>query len=81
MEMSICKRNTPCVLCNDKCLHAGDIGADCPYYHCINEPAGTCENCLAVRGYIYEVYGTSPEELRKAIEHEKKKKKSARIRL
>lgn len=48
IKISICKRRNTCFECDDKkCLHAGDITADCPLdertraYHC----KGECHEC------------------------------------
>ena len=51
MEIKICKRNNLCVDCdNKKCLHAGDIMADCPKYRC-DAPNHDCENCEFIKQY------------------------------
>lgn len=48
VKISICKRRNTCFECDDKkCLHAGDITADCPLnertraHHC----RGECHEC------------------------------------
>ena len=47
------KRDTTCYDCTDReCLHAGDKGADCPQYHCVNDRPGDCEHCSYIDGYI-----------------------------
>lgn len=48
-----CFRANWCVDCDDnKCVHHGKIGADCPKWKCDNENTLDCENC----DFIKELY-------------------------
>lgn len=47
-----CERDNLCVDCDNlECLGAGDVGADCPKYHCDNDVVLDCENCTFIREY------------------------------
>ena len=51
-----CKRDNLCVDCDDpECLHAGEIGADCPKWHCDNDQRHDCENCTFIKFYVNDV--------------------------
>ena len=57
ITLSICKRKSLCVDCDDKkCRHAGDPVADCPVYpvgraeEC--EQASSCDDCPWILEYI-----------------------------
>ena len=51
-----CKRDNLCVDCDDsECLHAGEIGADCPKWHCDNDKPLDCENCTFIKFYVNDV--------------------------
>lgn len=48
---TICHRNNLCVDCDDlHCVHAGDIGADCPKWRCDMEY--DCDDCPWIREYV-----------------------------
>lgn len=50
-----CHRVNWCVDCDDnKCLHHGKIGADCPKWECDNENILDCENCDFIKE-LYEI--------------------------
>lgn len=53
LQIDECERENLCVDCNNnECLHAGQIIADCPKYHCDN-PKGIheCEKCDFIKEY------------------------------
>lgn len=51
VQLSICNKDCFCVNCDSTtCLRAGDIGADCPKYHCDNQM--DCENCEFIKNLV-----------------------------
>lgn len=56
VEISECTRTNFCVNCDDPdCIHAGDIGADCPKWKCDNDPIMDCARCEFLKEYKREV--------------------------
>ena len=54
LKFKECERDNLCVDCDDPdCLHAGDIGADCPKWVC--DMPNECEQCLWIREYVAKV--------------------------
>ena len=52
MTITECKRDNLCIDCdNHKCIHAGQIIADCPMWHCDREGDAfeDCESCEVLK--------------------------------
>lgn len=53
LKIKTCHRQNTCVnYNNNECLHAGNIEADCPKYHCDNKIAQDCKNCEFIKQHI-----------------------------
>ena len=56
VDFSECTRKSFCVYCDDPdCIHAGDVGADCPKWKCDNTPMMDCERCEFLKEYKREM--------------------------
>lgn len=58
MKYSIreCHKKCFCKDCTDeKCVHSGNIRADCPKYRCNNEVWEDCSQCEFIKEYYKEV--------------------------
>lgn len=60
INTSLCERDNLCVDCDDKeCIHAGNIEADCPLYHCNNDHH--CDSCELMMQFQKEARGLKDE--------------------